>query len=185
MLDELGAVGYQALTIEGVAKRAQTGKASIYRRWPSKSDLVAATLDALMPQVEVLPDTGDIRGDLIEMLGVMVDFFTSPTGVALQRIVSDTARCPMQAVAGGGPSLHEIKERVVARRQDALLRLLRRGVERGEVRPGAVCRRVVETPAALMLATCLTSGGRVDHDDVRGIVDDVLVPLVRVHDHDD
>lgn len=189
VLDELAEVGYQAMTIEGVAKRAHTGKAAIYRRWADKVELVTCTLDALLPQLEELPDTGDIRDDLLVIFRTMVGFFTSPTGAALQRIFADTARgCPMNAPAPGAaddaapvtqPTLREIKERVFGRRTDMLYALLRRGVERGQVRPGAVCQRVVETGPALMMTRCMVGGGQVPDRDVVEIVDDVLVPLVR------
>lgn len=180
VLAELAEVGFQALTIEGVAKRARTGKAAIYRRWADKTDLVAATLDALMPQVDVLPDTGDIRGDLLLILRTMVEFLNSPSGVALQRIFSDTARCePGASPSSDVPDLHTIKAQVVSRRQDTLFDLLRRGVERGQVRPSAVCQRVVDTAPSLLLGRCLVSGGRIDDAEIVGIVDEVLVPLIR------
>ena len=58
--------GYDHLTIEGVASRAGVGKQTIYRWWPSKSDIVAECLleGSLLPGQLSLPDTGDIRGDL-------------------------------------------------------------------------------------------------------------------------
>ncbi len=57
-------VGYPRLTIEGVAARAGAGKATIYRWWPTKGDLVLeATADHLA--IGVVPDTGDTRRDLI------------------------------------------------------------------------------------------------------------------------
>lgn len=184
VLDELAEVGYQAMTIEGVAKRAHTGKAAIYRRWADKVELVSCTLDALLPRLDELPDTGDVRDDLLVIFRTMVAFFNSPTGAALQRIFADTARaCPMfgdgSGVEDGPPSLREIKERVVARRTEMLYALLRRGVERGEVRPGAVCQRVVDTGPALLMTRCLVAGGAVTDEDVVEIVDDVLVPLIR------
>lgn len=181
VLDELAEVGCQALTIEGVAKRAQTGKAAIYRRWADKTELITGTLDALLPRLAELPDTGDIRDDLLVVFRTMVGFFNSPTGAALQRIFADTARaCPMfSPVEDGSSSLKEIKERVVARRTEMLYALLRRGVERGQVRPGAVCQRVVDTGPALIMTRCMVGGGTVSDRDVVEIVDDVLVPLVR------
>ena len=64
-MGELATRGYDALTIEGVAERAQTGKASIYRRWPTKLELVLDTVDAHMPSIGAPPDTGSVRDDLL------------------------------------------------------------------------------------------------------------------------
>jgi AcrR family transcriptional regulator len=188
VLDELVEGGLEGLTIEGVAKRAHTGKAAIYRRWSDKVELVAATFDALLPQVDELPDTGDIRGDLIVVFQLMVDFMNSPSGCALARIFSDTARTDAPCGRGAGasehdpdgqPTLHSIKEQTVQNRQAMIFDLLRRGVERGEVRPDAVCQRVVETGPALLMARCMLNGGQVSDGEVVAIVDEVLVPLVR------
>src|SRR3954463_13756265 len=68
VMEELATVGYQALSIERVAERARTGKASIYRRWPTRLDLVLAGLDHVMPRFDAVPDTGAIRGDLLVVL---------------------------------------------------------------------------------------------------------------------
>jgi hypothetical protein len=51
VMTELATRGYDALTIEGIAERAQTGKASIYRRWPTKLELVLDPVDAAMPSM--------------------------------------------------------------------------------------------------------------------------------------
>lgn len=55
-LEQLSTVGWNGLTMEGVAAGAQTGKAAVYRRWPSKEDLVADALEAGLPRFEEVPD---------------------------------------------------------------------------------------------------------------------------------
>lgn len=174
VLDELTEYGYQGLTIEGVAKRAQTGKAAIYRRFADRDELVTAALDHLLPKLAELPDTGSLRGDLLVVFGTMVDFFNSPAGAALQRIFADTAHADP-----AGAALVEIKHEVVGRRQAMLGELLERGVRRGQVRAEAVCQRVLETGPALLMGQCMVRGGTVSDDVVLSIVDDVLVPLMR------
>ncbi len=59
-LEQLGTVGWKGLTMEGVAAGAQTGKAAVYRRRPSKEDLVADALKAGLPSAEVAPDLGSV-----------------------------------------------------------------------------------------------------------------------------
>src|SRR6187402_3084695 len=70
-LDVLAEAGYDGMTVDMVAARAKAGKATLYRRWPSKSELVLDAL-ACMKRVETdpekLPNTGTLRGDLIAMI---------------------------------------------------------------------------------------------------------------------
>ncbi len=66
VIDQLAAVGYAGLTMDGVAAAASTGKAALYRRWPSKAELVADALGHALPAPEDAPDRGNIREDLIE-----------------------------------------------------------------------------------------------------------------------
>jgi len=179
VIDELTEVGYQGFTIEGVAKRAQTGKAAIYRRFADREELVTAALDHLLPRLEELPDTGSIREDLLVVFRTMVAFFNSPAGVALQRIFADTARADPAGASVTRVGLAEIKHRVVGRRQTMLAALLERGVQRGQVRPGAVCQRVLDTGPSLLVGQCLVRGGTVADADVVGIIDEVLLPLIR------
>ena len=79
--------GYDHLTIEGVASRAGVGKQTIYRWWPSKSDIVAECLleGSLLPGQLSLPDSGDIRGDLSAWLQAIARVIDSESGEPLIR----------------------------------------------------------------------------------------------------
>ncbi|GAA0973532.1 TetR/AcrR family transcriptional regulator [Acrocarpospora macrocephala] len=81
----LAAVGYERLTIEGIAGRAGVGKQTVYRWWGSKSAVVAeaALSGGLSQQVEPLPDTGHIANDLREWSRAWVARLTSPEGSGL------------------------------------------------------------------------------------------------------
>jgi AcrR family transcriptional regulator len=63
----LGEVGFEALSIEAIAERAKVGKTTIYRRWPSKAELVVDAMKSVHTDVP-LNWTGDLRGDLITNL---------------------------------------------------------------------------------------------------------------------
>src|SRR5687768_10063074 len=67
-LEVMAEVGYRALTMDAVAARARAGKATIYRRWESKLDLVIDTCTQLATQNLAAPDTGSLAGDLREFL---------------------------------------------------------------------------------------------------------------------
>jgi AcrR family transcriptional regulator len=64
-------VGYDRLTVEAVALRAHAGKATLYRRWPSKAALVLDAMRERHDDVAALPDTGELRSDLIEALSLL------------------------------------------------------------------------------------------------------------------
>ena len=66
-LEELGRVGYVALTFEGIAARAQVNRTTIYRRWPTKFALVHAAMVASSDSFQKAPDTGAIRSDLMAL----------------------------------------------------------------------------------------------------------------------
>ena len=59
--------GYDRLTVDAVAARARASKATVYRRWPSKAELVLAAFIEGVRQVAVPPETGTLRGDLLHM----------------------------------------------------------------------------------------------------------------------
>src|SRR5690348_1645244 len=94
-LAELAEVGYAALTMDNVARRAGVHKTTVYRRWPDRDRLL---LDALMDQVAVdvpIPDTRSIETDLQEHARSLVRWLTSPTGRAvIAAAFSDLARTP-------------------------------------------------------------------------------------------
>src|SRR5438270_12477802 len=83
VLEELAATGDGAMSIERVAERARTGKASIYRRWPSRFELVVDALEHTLPSLtEETPDTGTVRGDLLVLLRRIAATMSGTTGSA-------------------------------------------------------------------------------------------------------
>ena len=115
-------VGYSALTVEGVATRAGVGKATIYRRWPSKLPLVIEAFGGLPGFEDV--DTGDVVGDLKKMLRNYLHLFnTTPLATVLPSIAGERAH---------NADL-EVFDPVMEGRRQPLLRALERGVERGEL----------------------------------------------------
>src|SRR5216683_6920057 len=70
--DELAAVGYAQVTMAGIAARAGTNKAALYRRWPNRTELLAAAIDRRVVPLGVESiDTGGLRGDVIAVLEAM------------------------------------------------------------------------------------------------------------------
>jgi len=171
VIGQLQAVGYVGLTMEGVAASARTGKAALYRRWPRKEDLVVDALEHALPSPVDLPDHGDVRDDLLDLLRRFTAMLNSPTGCALQCLMSETERDESFA--------RLLHERVKEPRKRMFLTLLERGAERGQVRPAAVSQLHAEVGPALVMQRFLAEGPPVPDDYVVSVVDDVVMPLLR------
>ncbi|MFI6942598.1 TetR/AcrR family transcriptional regulator [Streptomyces sp. NPDC050418] len=172
-LEQLSKVGWNGLTMEGVAARAQTGKAAVYRRWPSKEDLVADALEAGMPPLSRTPDTGSVREDLLTLCLTMREAMYSRPGFALRAVLHEcdgSVAERFQSVIFG---------RVVRPAIDAIREVLSQGVRRGEVRGGAVNDHVCEVIPAMMMYRAKVYGSEWQPAEVARLIDDLMVPLVR------
>ncbi|MCK2239206.1 MULTISPECIES: TetR/AcrR family transcriptional regulator [unclassified Crossiella] len=170
-LAELAEVGYAGLTMDGVAQRARTSKASLYRRWPTRQDLVAAAIRHTAQATEPIPDTGELRADLLAALDLLAQRLTSPVGEAVRGILTDTLRDPELT--------RDLRETMVSGRNRLLTQVLRRAAERGEIPAEAITPQVVAAGPALVLHHFLLHGPPMPAE-LRGqIVDEVLLPLVR------
>jgi len=85
--------GMAGCTIAAVAQRAGVGKGTIYLRWPDRESLI---VDALMERLIDLapPDTGSVRGDLVEVLGAFVHGLRSDNGPLFAAAIGDLSRSP-------------------------------------------------------------------------------------------
>lgn len=171
VMTELATRGYDAMTIEAVAERAQTGKASIYRRWPTKLELVLDTVDAHMPSIGTAPDTGGVREDLLIVMRRIAKHMNSKAGSAVRNCMSD-----LKSNAGLAGA---VREQLVVPRKRVIVDILRRGVERGEVREDAITDRVVELGPMLLYAERTQIGTALRDANVVAIVDEILMPLLR------
>jgi AcrR family transcriptional regulator len=146
---ELACGGYDNVTIESVAARAQTGKASIYRRWPTKQDLVLDSLGDLLSgpllgAVEMqLDDKISTRDALLTLVRRITKLMTGMGGDAMRSIMAESLR--NEAFCG------TFECDFFDPRKQVLLGLLERGVRRGEVRPEAVSALVPEMLAGTLI----------------------------------
>jgi len=165
-------IGYERVTVDAIAARARASKATMYRKWPGKAELVA---DALRRQAESrsaeLPDTGSVRGDLLWIVASIALTFTS---------------------ADGGPSLVSLVEAI---RADPVLRDVVDAQirERSQHEGALVCARaaargeevnvsrgpaVVGLALAHLLLRTLLSGEPPGEAEQRDFVEQVLLPLM-------
>ncbi|REE94953.1 TetR/AcrR family transcriptional regulator [Thermomonospora umbrina] len=173
VFEEIHAVGYGRLTMEGVATAAQTGKAALYRRWNSKDELIRDALLHALPDPAALPFHDSVREDLMELLLCLRTTVEVTKGATFQILKAETMK-------DGRGLLHAVvRERVTDPLKDLIEQALRRGAERGEVRPEAATRLVATVGPAMVTAYCLTDGTDVPDEYLRAVVDEVLMPLLR------
>jgi AcrR family transcriptional regulator len=135
-LAELAEQGYERLSIPRIAQLAGVNKTSIYRRWPSKLELVQEAVHAAMRHTQDVPDTGSLRGDLLALAQAVAAFMQSPVGQAVVRMVISQAHPELRALAGAA---------YAQAGQEGPWLVMQRAVLRGELAP--------ETDASLMLFT--------------------------------
>ncbi|MGW1928227.1 TetR/AcrR family transcriptional regulator [Streptomyces sp. NPDC001919] len=173
-LEQLGSVGWNGLTMEGVAVGAQTGKAAVYRRWPSKEDLVADALQAGLPALDEAPDLGDVREELYELCRRVRDVMYSKPGFALRAVLHE---CDAEAAE----RFHGLIVTGVVEPSARLFReVLRRGIARGEVRADANNDLVVDVVPAMMMYRSKVCASEWTDVEIADLIDRIMVPLLRV-----
>ncbi|GGT09101.1 TetR/AcrR family transcriptional regulator [Nonomuraea spiralis] len=169
--DELTASGYAGLTMDKVAARAGTNKNAIYRRWPNRLALGIAAYKRLATTVSP-PDTGELRGDVLELLRRANRYWSSPLGAILRDLL---------AAAGGATEfLAQLQEESDDGVAAPWLAVLERAVSRGEAAPESLRPRVATVAIVLLRNEFVVRGAPSAPDDVLvEIVDEVFLPLVR------
>lgn len=162
--EEVSALGYANLTMEGVATRAGTGKAVLYRRWPNRAALVLAAMRRRMgPLASQVPDTGDLRQDVLIVLRQFRDRY--------QQIGPDIAHGLMTELDDLPADVFEVVP-------DVMMTILTRAAQRGEVRLDKVTPRIAALPGDLLRHQLLLSRGSVSEAFLAEVLDDIFLPLV-------
>jgi AcrR family transcriptional regulator len=134
-LDELAHRGYAALSFDAVAARAAVSRTTVYRRWPTKADLVRAALLRLAEEHTQVPDTGSLRGDLLEAVRRRLAVNVAERDAGLTRVL-------MAEVAD--PEVATLARLVRARFQEPLVLAVERAIARGELPRGTDPQLVLE-----------------------------------------
>ncbi|HEX3199157.1 MAG TPA: TetR/AcrR family transcriptional regulator [Propionibacteriaceae bacterium] len=167
---EIDLSGYAGLSMERVAERARASKASLYRRWPSKVELVMAAIYDLLPDPASAADTGSLRGDLLALFRSSAEMLAGPAGTAIRGLMSDALREPELAA--------QLRRYTRGRSVAAMQEVVRRALERGELLPGPITARQLEAGLSVMRFHFLTHGPPVPDQVIVEIVDEVVLPLL-------
>lgn len=164
-MDLLADQGYEGLTMEAIAERAGVGKATVYRRWKEKEAVVAAAVEGAVRRITV-PDTGALRTDLLHLMRRAVSLYRGQAGRIVPGLVSAMARSDALA--------RSVREGFLATRRSALRDVLRRGIERGELRGDIDLELALDFLGGPLFYRLLVTGGALDDDLATGVVDVML-----------
>ncbi len=170
-LGELQESGYDRMTMDAVAKRAGASKATLYRHWPRKADLVVAAIRQMRGDAaDVLPDTGRLRDDLLALLR------------GAQPRSAEDQLCVMRGMVSACGSDAELAtaffEQVVETKRSAALELIQRAQTRGEVSEATDIQFLVDAAPAMLIFRHLMTPYPVDENYLTRLVDEVWLPLL-------
>lgn len=159
-------VGYDAVTMDGIAARAGVGKATVYRRWKTKESLVCEALEQLMRSIPV-PDTGTTRGDLLALMHDQFKLYEDPaTSALLSGLVAAMARSERIARA--------VRSGFHAARRAVILEVFARGVRRGDLRRGLDLELALDLFNGPLFFRFLFTGRPLDQALATGVVEALL-----------
>jgi AcrR family transcriptional regulator len=166
LLDE-PTVGLSRLTIEGIALRAGVSKATIYRWWDGKTDLIVEAYLAKAARDVPIPETGSVRQDLVELLGRLA--------FALTKLGSGRTMTDFVVEAHSNSSFGDLfRSTLLASRRRAMAQVIERAQQRGEIRQGAQPTVIIDALYGAMYHRLLMSRETIDGEYVRDLVSTVI-----------
>ena len=164
----LGEVGYDLLTMDAVATRAKASKATLYRRWKSKPELVVAAVMAGHRGAGAVPDTGSLRGDLLAA-------YCGDGGI--DDPMAQSVLSAVVTAMGRDPEFAEVYRRDFIGPKIAVSRTVyERARERGEVHPDTDLEILGPALAGIVLHRAFLLGESVNPDLVGRVLDEVILP---------
>jgi AcrR family transcriptional regulator len=168
-LDVFAEQGFEGVCVELVAARAGVGKATIYRRWPNKEELLLAALGSLKsPYPE--PQGVSVRDDLLAIADVMCADRADPRKARRYALLLGEGEKYPRLMA-------RYKAEVVEPRRDMIRAVIRRGIETGELRPDTDVEIAMLTLTGAVMAREKTANGTLDRDFAARLVDGLLLGL--------
>ncbi|MGV0037047.1 TetR/AcrR family transcriptional regulator [Mycobacterium colombiense] len=159
--------GYNRLSVDAVATEAKASKATVYRRWPSKDELVlAAVSEATYAAVEP-PHSGSLRSDLLRVGSSLWQQASLQAGT-LRAVMAELARNPALSVA--------VREDFLRRHRSLITGILNEAADRGEIDSSVVNDELWDVLPGYLLYRSLIPGRPPTRKTVRLLVDEVLMP---------
>jgi AcrR family transcriptional regulator len=172
-LELLAESGYDQLTIDAVAARARSSKATIYRRWPGKAALVitAVRRHAAQPAATAAPDTGSLRSDLLAAVESMRASLAGQDAALIIGLLGAMHRDPELADV--------VRDQVLDVKREVFGTVIVRAVARGDVPATADAALLAEICSAVLFSRLLVTGQPLDDAFTQHLVDAVLLPALQ------
>ena len=168
-LEVLADVGYDRLTMDAVAARAKASKATLYRRWATKATLVIDALQLAKGPATDPPDTGSLRGDLMQVFCAAEGGLTDPEAVAaFASVLTAIGRDPEFAA--------QFRERVVSAKVAGSREVWERARARGEIAPDVDVTLLEPALAGIVLHRVFVMGEAPDRDLITRVIDQIILP---------
>ncbi|MBO0840658.1 MAG: TetR/AcrR family transcriptional regulator [Sciscionella sp.] len=168
--DVLAEHGYEQLTIDAVAAKAHASKATIYRRWKDKAELVADAIQQWPGAQLRTPHNETLREDLLEMLDGLSAKLRSKSDKVFVGLIQAAQRDPKLGTL--------IREQTHCRVREIYAEVIERARQRGEIFAGVDAELIITLAPALLFYRHLITGDGVDKQLCTVIVDDILIPLL-------
>ena len=164
--------GYDRLTVDAVATTARASKATIYRRWPTKAELVLAAFVEGTRQVAVDPDTGTLRGDLLR-LGKSICAHASTHASTIRAVLVEVSRsAELDAM---------MQEQFLDQRKALMSHVLAQAVGRGEIEASAITDDLWDLLPGYLIYRSVLTGRAPSRRTIQDLVDNVLIPGLTRH----
>jgi AcrR family transcriptional regulator len=159
--------GYDRLTVDAIAATARASKATVYRRWPSKAELVLAAFIEGVRQVAVPPDTGTLRGDLLRV-GELVCQQAQQHASTIRAVLVEVSR---------NPALNDVMQHQFLDQRKALIdHVLQHAVDRGEIDEATVNDELWDLLPNYLIFRSIIPGRPPTRHSVQALVDEVIIP---------
>lgn len=170
-LDVLAESGYDALRLDVVAARAKASKATLYKYWPGKADLVVAAVKCY-EQADLIAgtDTGSLRGDLLTILRGIRDTMTGPTGGIMTGM--------MIAMQRDAELAETVRTAILEDKHHIIQRVLDRAIARGELPADTDSEIFEEIAPAVLFTRIFIEGKPTDEAYLTRLTDSILIPLM-------
>jgi AcrR family transcriptional regulator len=159
--------GYDGLTVDAVASAARASKATVYRRWPSKAELVLAAFIEGIRQVAVPPDTGTLRGDLLQ-IGEICSEQGHQHASTFRAVLVEVSRHPALNDA--------LQHQFIDQRKALMQHVLRQAVDRGEITESAITDELWDLLPGYLIFRCIIPSRPPTRRTVEALVDDFIIP---------
>ena len=166
----LGKVGYDRMTMDAIATQAKASKATIYRMWQDKPELVADALVERFGDSSPTPDTGSLRGDLFALMTAACQVADSDMGEVVAGVMTAAAHDPRLAEV--------VNDTMFKAKHAAHEQIVRRAAERGEVHPDTDPNLLHEVMHNMLTGRKLWNLGPLDEEYAGHVVEDVLIPVL-------